>query len=261
MDNKDVYKIAIDWVKEAGEIIKSRLKEKIEIHTKSSVIDLVTNVDREIELFFISKIEKTFPTHHIVGEEGQASLKNKQATSVWYVDPIDGTMNFVNQQRNFCISVAFYENGKGVFGIVYDVIANELYHCFKGAGAYLNDTRLSMLAKDSVDHALIGLNGRWLIESNQLDYKKMWALSKKCRGLRAYGCAALEFVYVAMGSLQAYISPHLSPWDYAAGIMIVEEVGGEAVTFDGQPLSLSQSGSVLVSNGLTEELLPYVREV
>lgn len=261
MNQRDRYNLALQWVKEAGMVIKSKLKEEFIIHTKSNRCDLVTNIDKEIERFFISKIQESFPTHKIVGEEGQAEITNEASSVVWYVDPIDGTMNFINQKRNFCISLALYEEGQGIFGIVYDVVADDLYHCLKGHGAYLNETLLPTLKQTSLENALIALNGNWLIENKQLDYRGMWELGRACRGLRAYGSAALEFAYVANGCLDGYISPRLAPWDYAAGVILVEEVGGSVVTFKGEALSFEKVDSIVVSNGIQQELLQYIREV
>ncbi len=113
------------------------MKKALIIETKSNAADLVTNMDREIEQFLIGKIKETFPHHHILGEEGYGDEVTSSDGVVWLIDPIDGTMNFVHQKRNFAISIGIYENGIGKIGLIYDPVHDELYHALKGAGAFL----------------------------------------------------------------------------------------------------------------------------
>ena len=108
---------AKQWVKEAGERIRASFDKTLNIETKSNPNDLVTNIDKEIEQFFIKKIRADFPTHKIMGEEGFGDELTNLDGVVWMIDPIDGTMNFIHQQRNFAISLAVYENGIGKIGL------------------------------------------------------------------------------------------------------------------------------------------------
>ena len=136
---------------------------------------------------------------------------------MWILDPIDGTMNFIHQQRDFAISLGIYENGIGTIGLVYDVVHDELYHALKGSGAYMNEIKLPELENAEVDKAILSLNATWLLENDRIDHNLLIPLAKDVRGIRSYGSAALEMVFVASGRLDAYISLRLAPWDFACG--------------------------------------------
>ncbi|BBP89014.1 hypothetical protein BsIDN1_26320 [Bacillus safensis] len=111
---------------------------------------------------------------------------------MWIIDPIDGTMNFVHQKRNFAISIGIFENGVGKIGLIYDVIHDELYHAIKGEGAYMNDILLPPLKDVEIEKAIVGINPTWAIESPYFDAKPFARLVRDVRGTRTIGSAALE---------------------------------------------------------------------
>ncbi|WP_078381042.1 inositol monophosphatase family protein [Sutcliffiella halmapala] len=243
------------WTREAGERIRTSFSEELLIHTKTSPDDLVTNIDRETEQFFIEKIREAYPDHQILGEEGFGDKLDKLDGTVWIIDPIDGTTNFIHQQRNFAISVAVYEDGIGKVGLIYDVVHDELYHAKIGEGAYLNDLKLPKLEEVAVEQAIIALNATWITENKRIDPNILAPLVKKVRGTRSYGSAALEMAYVATGRIDAYLTLRLSPWDFAAGLIIVNEVAGKVTTLHGEELNLIGQNSVFVCKpGLHEEI-------
>lgn len=262
MDWHNIDLNAKQWVMEAGEKIRNSFHQTLNIQTKSNPNDLVTNIDKEIEQFFINKIKNTFPTHKILGEEGLGDEIGNLEGIVWIIDPIDGTMNFIHQQRNFAISLGVYENGTGKIGIIYDVAHNELYHAIKGQGAFMNDSRIPTLTKTTVKESIIALNATWVIENRRIDHNLMIPLVKDARGTRSYGTAALEMVFVATGRVDAYISMRLSPWDYAAGAVIIEELGGVVTNLRGNKLDFITQDSLLVANpGLHQIILnDYLKE-
>ncbi|PFK40319.1 inositol monophosphatase [Bacillus cereus] len=258
---KEIDTNAKRWIREAGERLVESLQKTLTIETKSSAADLVTNMDREIEQFLIRKIKQTFPGHYILGEEGYGDELASSDGVVWLIDPIDGTMNFVHQKRNFAISIGIYENGIGRIGLIYDPVHDELYHAVKGEGAFCNGVSIPSLEKSAIENGVIALNATWLTDNPLLNMEKMMQLVKLARGTRSYGCAALEMVYVATGRLDAYVTPRLSPWDFGGGMIIVEEVGGKVTTFGGTTLSIVEKSSVLVAKpGVYEELLQYVSQ-
>ncbi|MDE3838370.1 inositol monophosphatase [Bacillus methanolicus] len=244
---KEIDANAKTWIKEAGERIKNSFPKTLDIQAKSNPNDLVTNIDKETEQFFITKIKETYPDHYILGEEGFGDKLNNESGIVWIIDPIDGTMNFIHQQRNFAISVGIYENGSGKIGLIYDVVHDELYHAFKGEGAYMNGKPLPRLEEVSVSEAIIGINATWITPNKRIDPKYLAALVKDVRGTRSYGSAALEITYVATGRLDAYISLRLAPWDFAAGIVIIEELGGVVSSLRGEPINIMEKSSLFVS--------------
>ncbi len=253
-ENVDSY--AKQWVKEAGTIIRESFDQTLNIQTKSNANDLVTNMDREIEQFFIEKIRKTFPDHKILGEEGFGDQLDSLEGIVWILDPIDGTMNFIHQQRDFAISLGIYENGTGMIGLIYDVVHDELYHAQKGCGAYMNELKLPELERVDVNKAILSLNATWLLENDRIDHNLLIPLAKDVRGIRSYGSAALEMAFVASGRLDAYISLRLAPWDFGAGAVIVEELGGIVTNLKGENLNFLEKNTLFVAKpGLHETIL------
>jgi myo-inositol-1(or 4)-monophosphatase len=258
---KKIDQYAQKWIKEAGTRIKATFEKELTIQTKTDRKDLVTNVDRETEQFFIERIKETFPDHHVLGEEGFGDELSALDGVVWIIDPIDGTMNFIHQQRNFAISIGIFEDGVGMLGYVYDVVHDELYYAQKGEGAFLNDKPLPRLQPVPISEAIISLNATWVTENKRIDPNVLAPLIKEVRGTRSYGSAALEMAYIAAGRLDAYITMRLSPWDFAGGLVIVEEVGGIVTNLYGESLDLLGQNSVFVSKpGLHEEILnKYIR--
>ncbi|MFK2824862.1 inositol monophosphatase family protein [Bacillus sp. B190/17] len=232
------------WIMEAGSSIRESFQHSLSIQTKSNPNDLVTNIDKETERFFISNIRKTYPGHFILGEEGQGDELASLEGIVWIIDPIDGTMNFIHQQRHFAISIGIYENGIGRLGYIYDVAHDELYYAERGNGAYMNGVRLPALTEVPVEKALIAINATWLVKNRYFDEKKLVSLASRVRGTRSYGSAALELAYVASGRLEGYLTMRLSPWDFAAGKVLVEEVGGVVTNLWGQELDMMKTNSV-----------------
>lgn len=257
-DIEEIYACAINWIKEAGERITQSFQTTLNIETKSNANDLVTNIDKETEQFFISKIKEKFPTHRVLGEEGIGDALEELSGLVWIIDPIDGTTNFVHQQRDFAISIGIYKDGVGMVGLIYDVVRKELYHAIKGKGAYMNSTPLTKLQKVSVSEAIIGLNATWVTRNRRIDPSILSALVTDVRGTRSYGSAALEMANVAAGRLDAYITLRLSPWDFAAGLILIEEVGGKSSTLKGEPIKLLEQNTILISKpGLNDLILNY----
>ncbi len=255
---QDIHQYVTRWLKEAREQIIVSLQKNLAISTKSNKNDLVTEVDKNIERFFIEKIRSTFPDHRILGEEGFGDEITSTDGTIWLIDPIDGTLNFVHQKLNFMISIAIYENGSGISGYIYDVIRDELYYAIRGKGAYFQDTRLSPLEDVPLDEALIGINGTWLVDNKRVDHRLLTPIVHRAHGIRSYGSAAMEMAYVATGRLNAYLSFKLMPWDFAAGKIIVEELGGKATTAAGEELTIFHKGSVLIASpALHEHLLNH----
>lgn len=239
---------AVAWVKEAGELIKQSFIQTLTVQYKTNFSDLVTNVDKQIEKFFIEKINSKYKHHRVLGEEGFGDQNVTSDGIIWIIDPIDGTTNFVNQQRHFAISVAIYEDGIGQIGIIYDVMSNEMFHCKSGEGAYVNEVPLTQLRKKSLSESLIGLNASWLTKNKKIDPSVLAPLVSKVRGVRSYGSASIEIAYVAAGRLDGYISLRLSPWDIAAGKILIQEVGGMMTKIDGKPIELLNQNTVFVAN-------------
>ncbi len=243
-------------IKEAGHQIRNSFLSDITIESKSNANDLVTNMDKEIEQFFIGRIRRDFPEHRIFGEEGFGDDIQSTDGVIWLLDPIDGTMNFVHQKRNFAISLGIYVDGLGKLGYIYDVVNDDLYHGVKDGGAYYNDEQLKPLMKTDIAESIIAMNATWAIPNRYLDNDAIIQLIRDVRGTRSYGSAALELAYLASGRVDAYISMRLSPWDIAGGMVIAREVGAMTTNFKGDPANLLKQDTFIAANpAIHQELL------
>ena len=256
-----VDRYAKSLIKEAGHKIRISFFKQIDIDSKADANDLVTNIDREVEQFFISRIKQDFPDHKILGEEGFGDDIASLDGVIWMLDPIDGTMNFVHQKRNFAISLGIYVDGVGMLGYIYDVMRDDFYSAAKGKGAYLNDERLPQLEITPLEQAVIGISASWVAPNRYVDNEKIIELVQRCRGTRSYGSAAIELAYVAAGRIDAYISMRLSPWDIAGGMVIAQEVGAVTTNMAGQvPGLLGQEAFIVARPGLHHDILTnYIR--
>ncbi len=255
-----LYELAKAWTKEAGENLRKSVQETIEVEFKTSASDLVTKKDRETEQYYAEKIKQHYPEHFILGEEGTVQDQDYEfeKEKVWVIDPIDGTTNFVNQKMNFVISVAFYDEGEPVMGIIYDPIKDEMFHALKGKGAYMNGEKISRLREGSLKEALISFNSFWTIPNDKVDGKKLYPIIENARGIRYIGSAALEIAWISIGRIDAYIDFRLSPWDIGAGIVILKELGGEATTLTGEEIDMTNTSTTLFSRpGLATEIRKY----
>jgi len=233
---------AIGLIKKAQkEILKK--KDKFTFEQKTNHSDLVTDVDVYIEEFISQKLVSKYFNDSVLGEE-RSKYYNEEARNQWILDPIDGTLNFITQGKNFAISLAYYENKRAVFGIVLDVISDDLFTAISGKGAYYNGEKLNLAKYKPLEESMIITSHRWLINNNLDTYLDKLDL---CRHFRYYGVASLEICYVAIGLADMYISCSLFPWDYAAAIIIAKEVGLIAKDINGKDLNVFERSSVIVS--------------
>lgn len=262
MDLHEMDRYIKSLIKEAGHKIRNSFLTDISIETKSDANDLVTNIDKEIEQFFISRIKRDFPEHRALCEEGFGDdIRDKEGV-IWLLDPIDGTMNFIHQKRNFAISLGIYESGIGKLGYIYDVVNDDLYHGILGGGAYYNDERLRPLRATSISESILAMNATWAVPNRHFDHNGTLKLIQDVRGIRSYGSAAIELAYLASGRIDAYISMRLSPWDIAGGMVIAREVGAIATNFKGEPGNLLQQDTFLAANPAihAEILEKYIKQ-
>ncbi|MDE8193391.1 inositol monophosphatase family protein [Erysipelothrix rhusiopathiae] len=228
----------INLVREAGERIKDMMKEDINISLKSSRSDFVTNVDKQTEVFLVSGIKEAYSNQNFLTEE--KTVETMGQDHLWIIDPIDGTTNFIYQKQNFSISVGYYHKGAPVFGIVYDVMADEMFVGIVGEGAYLNNIKLpmldqSILLKDSIVSGDVYRPGLFSLTPEEL--KPLFITH------RFLGSGALEVCHIAAVRWQSYVFPSLKVWDFAAAVIILQCVGGtyhfgdleDGLYFDNEP--------------------------
>ncbi|MCC5891334.1 inositol monophosphatase family protein [Exiguobacterium sp.] len=239
---------AIDLIKQAGEYIRLQIDESYRIERKTGKGDLVTEIDRAVEQLIVDRIRETYPDHHIVGEEGISTEPDDLAGTVWFVDPIDGTLNFIHQKRMFAISVAVMVDEVIEYGFVYDVMADELFVARRGHGATLNGRKLTSIHEHHVRDAFLSMNATWVTPNQQIAPEILAPIVRDSVGTRAHGAASLELAWLAAGRVDGYITMRNMPWDYAAGKLLVEEVGGRVVSLYGEPVRYDGKTSVLAGS-------------
>lgn len=247
------YQLACTIVLEAGEFIRSHLDDELEIEEKTNFTDLVTQFDKQVQKKLEEGIKKYYPQDLIFGEEGGdvSSIKND---NVWVIDPIDGTSNFVAQRNDFAILVAYFENGIGQFGIIYDVMQDKLFHGGGVFSVYCNHQRLEAPAVRPLHQTLLGVNAQLYADNHH----GLADLAQATLGTRSVGSAGIGFSHVLEGRLFAYAS-YIYPWDYAAASIIGQSLGLSMISLDEKELSYDKRESViLVSNHQLEEVKRYL---
>ncbi len=258
MDTLKLHLEIVDWMMTAGQMIRDSFTTPLTITEKSGYRDLVTDVDQGIERFFIEQIRRNYPEHKILGEEGQGDRIASLEGYVWIIDPIDGTMNFIQEQGHFGIMIALYKDGVGLLGYIYDVMNDRLYAGIKDKGAYCNGRMLSVLPEKSLSQGLLHINGNTLLRATPA----IKAIAKKSLGTRSIGAASIEAISVFTGRAVGYITYHAASWDIAASMIIAKELGIGASKLDGHDIDLldSKHKIVLGSERLRKEVIEHLAE-
>lgn len=253
MDMLRVHLETTNWIMTAGHMIRESFKTPLTISEKSGYRDLVTDMDQKVERFFIARIRDNYPDHKILGEEGQGDNITSMDGYVWIIDPIDGTMNFIQEQSHFGIMIALYKDGIGQVGYIYDVMNDRLYTGLKDLGAYCNGTRLEKLAERKLSQGLLHINGNTLLHASSA----IKTIAKRSLGTRSIGAASIEAISVFTGQSVGYITYHAASWDIAASIIIAKELGISVSRLDGGDLNLldSKHKVVLGSDSLRKEVI------
>lgn len=253
---------AVELAREAGELIRRSFGGEFEKGFKSCPSDLVTEVDRKSEEFITDSLKKLFPGHIVLGEENELASDTSPGNFTWYVDPLDGTTNFVYGIPFCSVSIGLAHNGDILAGVVYDPLRNECFYAARGCGAFLdnNPLRVDTSRKKLAEGLIVtGYPANKVFEQRLrgIDYHKV---IRSCANLRALGSAALELAYVSCGRLTGFWENTLMPWDVAAGSLLVEEAGGIVTDIDGKKLCLEGYTSIAASNGLIhDELLEALK--
>jgi len=223
--------IAVRAARKAGSIINRAALSSggLQVRAKRAN-DFVTEVDRAAEAAIIEIVQKAYPDHAILGEESGAThggAEPGQAEYRWIIDPLDGTTNFIHAFPQYAVSIGVEHRGALAHGVIYDPVRNELFTASKGRGAFLNDRRIRVSKCVKLQDALIG-TGFPFKELSRVDLylKQLRTLMETSSGVRRAGAAALDLAYVACGRLDAFWELGLSPWDMAAGALLIQEAGG-----------------------------------
>ena len=255
------FDVALKAAKEAGKIHKKYFQTELKIERKSSPFDLLTIADKEAEKAIVYLIKKHFPEHNIFAEE--CTYEKTESKYTWVIDPLDGTNNFASGLPIFCASIALMHDDKVELGVIYDVMREELFSAQKNQGAFLNEKPIKVNSVDNLKNSLL-ITGFYYSRGEEmvktLETIKRFFL-KQIMGLRRLGAAALDLCYIACGRAAGFWEFELSPWDFAAGKLLIEEAGGKVTGKQGEEVSLTEKSFIVASNGrIHEQMLEVLNE-
>ena len=238
---------AVKAVRKAGALLTDQSAIR-NIWAKSET-DFVTNVDVTVQETLKAQLASLAPEIQFMGEE-QDNSRLDWNRPCWLLDPVDGTTNLIHSFQHSAISLALAEGGQILFGVVYNPYSGECFTARRGQGAFCNGSPIRVSGADRLEDSLLcagTVPGRRELADKA--FCQMRNLYNVCQDIRRTGCASLDLCWVACGRLDGYVELFLQPWDYAAGLLIVNEAGGRITAPDGSPLSLCQGGPLLASNG------------
>lgn len=220
--------------------------------------DMVSYVDKTAEQKLVRNLEKLIPDAGFITEEKTISREGK--TYTWIIDPLDGTTNFIHGIPAYGISVALYEDGLPVVGVVYELNRGEMFYSYKGGDAFMNKKQIKVSSNPDLPSSLLATGFPYYQFEKQAQYLKLLEeMMQKSHGVRRIGAAAVDLVYTACGRFDAFFEYNLQQWDFAAGCFIVQQAGGEVFDFSGGN-DYFEKREILATNGkLTAEMLEAIK--
>lgn len=245
--------------RQAGAILRTGYDTEHQVDYKG-VIDLVTEVDHQSEAFLLGEVRRDFPDHHIFSEE--SGIIHGSDEHVWYIDPIDGTVNYAHHVPIFCVSIGYASGGVLTLGAVYDPMREEMFLAERGKGAFLNGRPLRASSAKELQRSLLVTGfpyNAW--DTEQDNFANFVKFGKLTQGVRRLGSAALDLCYVAAGRFDGFWEMALNPWDVAAGGLICEEAGARVTNVRGEADYISPPQSVLAAApGIHARMLQELRD-
>lgn len=236
----------LSWVEEAAETAQRMRQDGLQVHHKSKA-DLVTEADTTIEAFLIETIQTNFPGHRVNAEESGEHFGDKEHE--WFIDPIDGTLNYAHGLPQYAISVAYACKGELKLGVIVNPPMQEYFYAEAGKGAWLNGKPIRVSeTQELIDSMLITGFRYHLLDTPRSNINNFIRLSHEVQAVRRLGSAALDLAYVACGRVEGFWEISLNPWDVAAGILLIEEAGGIVSTLYGEGQLLQGSVDILAAN-------------
>jgi myo-inositol-1(or 4)-monophosphatase len=251
---KEFTEVAIEAALKAGDILSQHAGKVEQVGYKNEV-NLVTDVDYLSEQTIIKIIRDAFPQHGILTEE--AGARKSESAYKWVIDPLDGTTNYAHNFPCYCVSIALEKDGEIILGVVYNPNLDELFTAEKGAGAFISKGRqsqpdrrkISVSQTDDLSRSLLATGFPYDIRTSSIDNLDHFRdFYKRAQGIRRAGSAAMDLCYLAMGRFDGFWELKLSPWDMAAGSLLVTEAGGEVTYFSGGAFNIYMK-EILASNG------------
>lgn len=229
---KPVVNVMVKAARAAGNVLLRHMHRLDAINVvEKDRMDYASEVDEQAEQAVVKELRRAYPDTAFLGEEGGAS---GSGGSVFVIDPLDGTSNYLHGFPHWCVSIALVENGEPQHGVVFDPLRNELFTASRGSGAVLNDKRIRVSERKGLDGAMLitGFPPRER-ERAPAQLECVRDLLRKAEDIRRTGSAALDLAYVACGRADGYFEAGVKPWDIAAGVLLVREAGGRVADFKG----------------------------
>ncbi len=240
---------AIETARDAGQVLLEKFGRKINITMKGD-INLVTEADLASEALIIERIKSYYPKHSILAEEaGNAVVMGGENTWKWIIDPLDGTTNYAHGYPCFCVTLALEHDGEVVLGVTFDPTRNELFAAERGRGASLNNKPIRVSETEEIGNALICTGFPYDFKDREDFARHLTQFLLRSRGVRRDGSAAIDLAYVACGRFDGFWEEGLNAWDVAAGVLLIEEAGGQVSYYDGSKFSV-YAPPICASNGL-----------
>ena len=260
MYNEKILHVAQDAALKAGTYLKENYSavQRPKVEFKGE-IDLVTKCDKESQDIICSILAEKFPNHSILAEEDLNVEKEKEF--LWLIDPLDGTTNFAHSLPVFSVSIAFFQEGKPLLGVVYAPILNEMFQAVKNGGAFLNQKKITVSKEKDLGNSVLATGFPYdCRESKQNNLKNFSKFLVKARAIRRWGVASIDLSYVAAGRFEGFWEPKLKPWDTAAGMLIVQEAGGKVTDYSDNPFDPFMKEILASNSHIHNQMLQVIHE-
>ena len=243
-----LLKVMSDAARKAARGLNRDFGELAELQvSRKGAADFVSAADIKAEQSLFESLTKARPGYGFLGEE-RGMVEGTDKTHTWIVDPLDGTANFLHAIPHFAINIALQREGAVVAAVTYNPVSNELFWAEKGKGAFVNDRRLRVAVRQRLDESVLATGIPFLGHGQHARFlKELHQVSQRVAGVRRFGAAALDLAWVAAGRMDGFWERDLSPWDLAAGLLLVTEAGGKVTTAEGGDDILA-AGSVCAAN-------------
>jgi myo-inositol-1(or 4)-monophosphatase len=249
--------VAIDAALGAGEILRQGFGTHFKISSKEGKHNLVTEYDYKAEKYIIDMLRQSFPDSRFLAEESGAT--GIEEGLLWIIDPLDGTVNFAHHIPIFSVSIALEKKGEILSGVIYQPLQNELFVAEKEKGAFLNGNPIHVSSVLSIEQSILATGFPYNLSENPFHCIDHFIdIVKLGIPIRRLGSAAIDLAYTAAGYFEGFFEVGLSPWDCAAGVLLIEEAGGKVTHWDKKPFSVHSKKPIIATNGHIHDAITSV---
>ena len=261
MNLETICEKVTETAKKAGNLIRNeRINFSLDQVQSKGLHDFVTNIDKASEEFIYKRLMDIIPEAGFLAEENTHFIKGE--TYNWIVDPLDGTTNFIHGLYPYAVSIALTRNSELVLGVIYEIGADEMFYAWENSGAFCNEKRIEVSLKNSLKDSLIATGFPYSDFSNMSSFlKSLEFFMENSHGLRRLGSAAVDLAYLARGQFEGFYEYNLSPWDVAAGAIIVQQAGGKICDFSGGSNYVFGNEIIAANSGIFDEFYQTINHI